>query len=48
MKPTNPEYLAAFKAHMRRGEVQAAMSVGTRPMAAISLPSSGIARSLTS
>jgi HK97 family phage major capsid protein len=29
MEPTNPEYVAAFKAHMRRGEVQAAMSVGT-------------------
>jgi HK97 family phage major capsid protein len=29
MQPTNPEYVNAFKAHMRRGEVQAAMSVGT-------------------
>lgn len=29
MKPTNPEYVNAFKAHMRKGEVQAAMSVGT-------------------
>lgn len=29
MKPTDPEYLAAFKAHMRRGDVNAAMSVGT-------------------
>jgi HK97 family phage major capsid protein len=29
MQPTNPEYVSAFKAHMRRGEVQAAMSVGT-------------------
>lgn len=29
MKPTDPEYLNAFKAHMRRGDVSAAMSVGT-------------------
>lgn len=29
MEPTNPEYVAAFKAHMRRGDVSAAMSVGT-------------------
>jgi len=29
IQPTNPEYVSAFKAHMRRGEVQAAMSVGT-------------------
>lgn len=29
MKPTDPEYLNAFKAHMRRGTVEAAMSVGT-------------------
>lgn len=29
MEPTNPEYLNAFKAHMRRGDVSAAMSVGT-------------------
>lgn len=29
MKPTDPEYLNAFKAHMRKGEVQAAMTVGT-------------------
>lgn len=29
MQPTNPEYVNAFKAHMRKGEVQAAMSVGT-------------------
>lgn len=29
MEPTNPEYLNAFKAHMRKGEVQAAMTVGT-------------------
>ena len=29
MEPTNPEYLTAFKAHMRRGDITAAMSVGT-------------------
>lgn len=29
MNPTDPEYLNAFKAHMRRGDVSAAMSVGT-------------------
>ena len=29
MKPTDPEYLNAFKAHMRKGEVQAALTVGT-------------------
>lgn len=29
MEPTNPEYVTAFKAHMRRGDVSAAMSVGT-------------------
>ena len=29
MEPTNPEYVQAFKAHMRRGDVSAAMSVGT-------------------
>ncbi|MAG25018.1 phage major capsid protein [Candidatus Pacearchaeota archaeon] len=29
MKPTDPEYLNAFKAHMRKGDVQAAMTVGT-------------------
>ena len=29
MDPTNPEYVADFKAHMRRGDVSAAMSVGT-------------------
>lgn len=29
MEPTNPEYVSAFKAHMRRGDVSAAMSVGT-------------------
>lgn len=29
MEPTNPEYVKAFKAHMRKGEVQAAMTVGT-------------------
>jgi len=29
MQPTNPEYVAAFKAHMRKGEVQAALTVGT-------------------
>lgn len=29
MKPTDPAYLNAFKAHMRRGDVSAAMSVGT-------------------
>ena len=29
MEPTNPEYMKAFKAHMRKGEVQAAMTVGT-------------------
>jgi len=29
MEPTDPEYLKAFKAHMRKGEVSAAMSVGT-------------------
>lgn len=29
MEPTDPEYLKAFKAHMRRGDVSAAMSVGT-------------------
>ena len=28
MEPTNPEYVTAFKAHMRRGDVSAAMSVG--------------------
>jgi HK97 family phage major capsid protein len=27
--PADPEYIAAFKAHMRKGEVQAAMSKGT-------------------
>lgn len=29
MEPTNPEYVTAFKAHMRRGDISAAMSVGT-------------------
>jgi len=29
MQPTNPEYVSAFKAHMRKGEVQAALTVGT-------------------
>jgi HK97 family phage major capsid protein len=29
MEPTNPEYVDAFKAHMRRGDVSAAMTVGT-------------------
>lgn len=29
MEPTDPEYINAFKAHMRRGDVSAAMSVGT-------------------
>lgn len=29
MLPTNPEYVRDFKAHMRRGDVSAAMSVGT-------------------
>ena len=29
MEPTNPEYMKAFKAHTRKGEVQAAMTVGT-------------------
>ncbi|WP_206379293.1 phage major capsid protein [Sphingobium yanoikuyae] len=29
MEPTNPEYVSAFKAHMRKGEITAAMSVGT-------------------
>lgn len=29
MAPTNPEYLNAFKAHMRRGDVNASMTVGT-------------------
>ena len=29
MEPTNPEYVRDFKAHMRRGDVSAAMSVGT-------------------
>lgn len=29
MQPTNPEYVEAFKAHMRRGDVSAAMTVGT-------------------
>jgi HK97 family phage major capsid protein len=29
MEPTNPEYVTAFKAHMRKGEITAAMSVGT-------------------
>jgi HK97 family phage major capsid protein len=29
MQPTNPEYVDAFKAHMRRGDVSAAMTVGT-------------------
>ncbi|WP_416463196.1 phage major capsid protein [Sphingomonas sp. VDB2] len=29
MEPTNPEYVTAFKAHMRRGDITAAMSVGT-------------------
>lgn len=29
MEPTNPEYVKAFKAHMRKGDVSAAMSVGT-------------------
>lgn len=29
MEPTNPEYLKDFKAHMRKGDVSAAMSVGT-------------------
>ncbi len=29
MDPTNPEYIQAFKAHMRRGDVSAAMSEGT-------------------
>ncbi|WP_312795557.1 phage major capsid protein [Tianweitania sp.] len=27
--PANPEYVSAFKAHMRKGEVQASMSIGT-------------------
>lgn len=31
MEPTNPEYLSAFKAHMRKGDVSAAMSVGSSP-----------------
>lgn len=31
MEPTNPEYVSAFKAHMRRGDVSAAMSVGSAP-----------------
>lgn len=29
MQPTNPEYVNAFKAHMRKGDVQAALTVGT-------------------
>lgn len=29
MEPTNPEYVSAFKAHMRKGDITAAMSVGT-------------------
>lgn len=29
MEPTDPEYLSAFKAHMRKGDVQASMKVGT-------------------
>lgn len=29
MQPTNPEYVKDFKAHMRRGDVSAAMTVGT-------------------
>lgn len=29
--PPNPEYLNAFKAHMRKGDVHAAMSVGSAP-----------------
>jgi HK97 family phage major capsid protein len=29
LEPTNPEYVKAFKAHMRKGDVSAAMSVGT-------------------
>ena len=29
MEPTSPEYMSAFRAHMRHGEVSAAMSVGT-------------------
>jgi len=29
MQPTNPEYVKDFKAHMRKGDVSAAMSVGT-------------------
>lgn len=28
LEPTDPEYLKAFKAHMRRGDVSAAMTVG--------------------
>lgn len=28
MQPTNPEYLEGFKAHMRRGDVSASISVG--------------------
>ena len=29
IQPTNPEYVTAFKAHMRRGDITAAMSVGS-------------------
>jgi HK97 family phage major capsid protein len=28
MEPTNPEYVTAFKAHMRKGDITASMSVG--------------------
>jgi HK97 family phage major capsid protein len=31
MHPTDPAYVDAFKAHMRRGDVSAAMSVGSAP-----------------
>ena len=29
MQPSNPEYVSAFKAYMRKGDVQAAITVGT-------------------
>jgi HK97 family phage major capsid protein len=48
MQPTDPEYLKAFKAHMRRGDVRRPCRSAPRPTAAISLRSSGTARSPTS
>ena len=41
MEPTNPEYVAAFKAHMRRGDVSAAMSpnrMDTKPVVMFGIP----------